>query len=63
MTERDERARQLGAKLAQGLRLHAQEIREEHDVDLQQVIKGAAEALDEWLDNQELVDRDQPANA
>ena len=58
MTERDKRGRDLGAKLAHGLRLHAQEVREEHDVDLQQVIKGAAEYLDEWLDAQELLDRD-----
>jgi hypothetical protein len=60
VNDRDRRGRELGVKLAHGLRLHAQEVREEHDVDLRQVIRGAAECLDEWLDNQELFDRDGP---
>ena len=50
MNEREERGREIGAKLAQALRSHANKLRDEHDVDVRFVVLGAIDALSDWLD-------------
>ena len=54
--ERDQRGRELGAKLAQGLRSHAHQVRDEHDVDVRFVVQGAIDELSEWLDSLDRID-------